>query len=167
MKRLFFIGTAAMLALSCSSDDDNDGNVSVEGTWKLTKFELTESADLNNDGNATNNLLSETNCFNNSNIVFSGDGTGTINIGSMNADIQLVNGSETEYEYTVECEEPTPSNFDYTVSDNIITIDDSAALTRSGNKLTFAIAQFTSVPVEENGEITYIPAGVYMELTKQ
>lgn len=90
MKKLF-LGAAALLALSCSSDDDG-GNVSVEGTWKLTKFELTDGIDFNNDGTASTNLRAETGCFTNSTIVFEDNDAVTFNMESIDVEPEEVEG---------------------------------------------------------------------------
>ena len=81
------------MLLSCSSDDNNDNNnVSVEGTWELTKFELTEEVDLDNDGTASADIMGQTECFNNSTLVFDADNTADFNIESLDVEIQPVEG---------------------------------------------------------------------------
>ena len=172
MKKIIFSAAAAAMLLSCNSDDNNDStNVSVEGTWELTKFELTEEVDLDNDGTASANLMDQTECFNNSTLVFDADNTADFNIESLDVEIQPVEGgTEGEYEYVVTCEGVETNTYTYTTSNNVVTVDTGTlpiALTRDGNKLTFAIPQFGSIPVEENGEITTLQTGAYLEFTKQ
>lgn len=165
MKKLF-LGAAALLALSCSSDDDG-GNVSVEGTWKLTKFELTEGIDFDNDGTASTNLRAETGCFNNSTIVFDDNDAVTFNMESIDVEPQEVEGG---FDYTVTCEGASASSGTYTVSNNAVTINtggDPVAFTRNGNKLTFAIPESITVPIEQDGEIVETEIGAYIEFTKQ
>lgn len=166
MKKLIFMGAAAMLALSCSSDDDG-GNVSVEGTWKLTKFEITEGIDFNNDGTASTNLRLETGCFNNSSVIFSDDNEVTFSMESIDVEPQEVEGG---FDYTVDCSAPNSSSGTYTVANNAVTINtggDPVAFTRNGNKLTFAIPESITVPIEQDGEIVQTELGAYIEFTKQ
>lgn len=172
MKKLLCTAVAAAMLLSCNSDDNNDNNnVSVEGTWKLTRFELTEEVDLDNDGTASADLMSQTECFNNSTLVFDADATADFNIEGFEVDIQPVEGgAEGEYEYVVTCDGVETNTYTYTTSNNLVTVDTGTlpiALTRDGNKLTFALPQFGVIPVEENGEIVTLQTGAYLEFTKQ
>jgi len=171
MKKILFTAAAAAM-LSCSSDDNNDNNnVSVEGTWELTKFELTEEVDLDNDGSASPDLMDQTDCFTNSTIVFEADNSVDFNIEGLDIEIQPVEGgAEGEYEYVITCEGVDTNTYTYTTSDNVVTVDTGTlpiALTRDGNKLTFALPQFGSVPVEQNGEVVMVQTGAYLEFTKQ
>ena len=61
MRKLFLnllAFTFLIVATSCSSDN-NDNPTQVDGTWKLTAWNVGESYDLNNDGTASSNLLDE------------------------------------------------------------------------------------------------------------
>lgn len=166
MKRSFFIGAAAMLALSCSSDDDggNLSNVAVEGTWKITKYELSRSFDLNNDGVASDNLLTETSCFSNSSLLFKTGNAVTFNFPFVDFELVQPEGSES-YEYITDCNTSDPEDYDYSVSDNVVTIAGELPLIRTGKKLAFTYP--TNIPAEENGEITSENISAYIEFTKQ
>ncbi|HEU0136543.1 MAG TPA: lipocalin family protein [Flavobacterium sp.] len=80
--RLFSFLAIATLMFACSSDDDNGGTEDVAGTYNLTAFNISEPQDLNGDGTASTNQLSETSCFNgsfvtlNANNTFTADGKG-------------------------------------------------------------------------------------------
>lgn len=155
------------MALSCSSDDDNNRKPSVEGTWKLTKFELSQGIDFNNDGTASQNIMAETDCFNNSTVVFEDNGAVTFSMQSFDADPAAVEGG---FDYTVTCNAADPSTGTYTATSNVVTIDtggDPIAFTRNGNKLTFAIPETLTVPIEQDGEIVEAEIGAYIEFTKQ
>ena len=168
MKKLFLIGAMAALGLSCSSDDDGGSNVSVEGTWKLTKFETTEGIDFNNDGTASKNLIAETGCFGSSNIVFGDSDVVIFSMQSIDAD--TATNEDGGYDYTTTCDPASPTTGTYSVSDNSVTLNAGTspiALTRSGNKLTYSIPESFNVPVEQNGEIVEVQMGAYIEFTKQ
>ncbi|WP_447637035.1 hypothetical protein [Flavobacterium microcysteis] len=167
MKRFFLMGLGAMLALSCSSDDDSDtlSNAAIEGTWKLTKYELPSSFDLNNDGTASNNLLTEVSCTSNSSLVFNAGSTVNFNFSEIYIDLEPVAGTET-YVYTTECDTFGNEAYPYTVSDNIVSIfGGELSLIRSGRKLIFTFP--LRVPIRENGEITNEYLIAYAEFTKQ
>ena len=120
--------TALVLVSACSgSDDDNNSSVELEGTWKLTAWNIGESVDLNNDGTASSNLLDEMDCYNNETIVFSSTDIATI-INTSYADIyvELEEGSETDYIFEVECELENDSF--------------TATYVRNGNTVTFTFA---------------------------
>lgn len=67
--------------MSCSSDDDGSGEqtTSLGGVWLLTELNATPATDLNNDGVASVNLLTETTCFDTTAFSFQGNNTGTVN----------------------------------------------------------------------------------------
>ncbi|MGK4566268.1 hypothetical protein [Flavobacterium sp. 3HN19-14] len=61
-------------------DDDNvstDGRAEIIGNFGLTALLTGSAQDLNNDGNSSTNLLTETNCYASSHITFNNDGTYT------------------------------------------------------------------------------------------
>jgi hypothetical protein len=156
MKKLilnFFVLTTFVFATSCSSDDDNnDSSVELEGTWKLTAWEVGETFDLNNDGELSTNILDEMDCYDNETIVF-GDGVATYMSRSY-ADIEVEFGEEgSNPVYTVECEdefENSPAA--YVRNGNSVTItetyeedgeiyEDTLVATISGNTLSFVIPE--------------------------
>lgn len=166
MKRLFFIAVGAMMVLSCSSDDDETiANAAIEGTWKLTKYEVPRGFDLNNDGTVSNNLLTEVTCTANSSLVFNGGGTVTFNFAQVYVDLDQLEGTEM-YRYTTECELIGDEDYEYTVSDNTVSIfGGEVNLIRSGRKLIFVFP--LRIPFVENGEITSEYFASYAEFTKQ
>ena len=179
MKKLFVLAAMAFLTVSCSDDDNNStGSTSIEGTWKLTTFDHNEEVDLNEDGTASADMISESGCYGNSNITFSADQVATINIEELEINLDLVVGTEDSYEYSLECVESTPEVATYSVSGNSVSVvstyiedgvteTETIVLTRSGNTLTVSIPAFTDVPVEENGEISYSFVGATLVFTKQ
>ena len=131
MKKFTFLALAAIALVSCNNDDDSS-DVSLAGTWKLTSMTTPYPWDLNNDGTAGNDIVSESGCMDNSTIVFSG-GTG------VDVKMQSVDIEGDEGDYTVTCSEPETENGTYTVSgdDVTITVDGQDIIfIKSGKKLT-------------------------------
>lgn len=101
MKNLRILAMAALAITlgSCSSDDNNDNNNSgsIEGTYELREFNTSATTDFNQDGTRSTNQMSETNCYNDSQITFRSDNTFTYEIAylSVNAD---ASSSCTSYE---------------------------------------------------------------------
>ncbi|WP_460219591.1 DUF5004 domain-containing protein [Psychroserpens sp. MEBiC05023] len=153
MKKFFlnlFILSGLVLSTACSSDDDgggSDGDATVTGTWKLTSLLTETSIDINNDGNASNDLLVESDCYQNETITFNADGSGSINTNSyLEVEAELVEGSTDEYTYSINCYiEDDVYAMDYTVNGNSVTIIDEDMFgvigTVSGNTMTVVIAE--------------------------
>lgn len=71
MKKITLLFAAAVMALSCS--DDDNAPVSLDGTWKLTHASLgmnLEDPDFNNDGIVSENFVDEQPCLGEATIVF-------------------------------------------------------------------------------------------------
>lgn len=175
MKKIALFAFAGLLSLaSCSEDDSTAVNTetSIVGTWKLTSFNMNESFDLNNDGTASTSLISESGCYNNSNIVFNSNGIAYATIEELEINLDIVVGTENTMEYTIACLPGTSQGAAYIVEGNTVTVvapgEDSLSLTKSGNTLSVSIPQMTSVPVEDtNGEVTYDFIGATLVFTKQ
>jgi hypothetical protein len=134
MKKLLLIALAPFAIVSCNNDDDNDENVSLYGTWKLTSATLPVGVDFNNDGTASTDFMAETGCFNNSTIIFTDDVASAI-VDMQSVDIlQQNNGS-----YSVTCTAAETTYAPFTESGSIVTLtsdDFSAPFSRVGNRLT-------------------------------
>lgn len=177
MKKIIALAAVALLGISCSDDDSsetNGGSTSIEGTWKLTAFTLNEGADLNNDGTASTDMISESGCYSNSSLVFSTNNVATINIEELEIDLDLVVGTEDSYEYSIDCVEATPEVAAYAVAGNTVNItvtdgedSETIPLVKSNNTLTLTIPEFVDVPIEENGNVTYSFVGASLVFTKQ
>lgn len=136
------------MVTSCSSDND-DNPIQVEGTWKLTAWNVGESYDLNNDGTASSNLLDEIDCYNNETIVFANNIATYMS--TSYADIYFESSEEGESTYTIECEQEIENSpAAYSVSGNTVTItetyeedgevyEDVIVATMNGNMLSFVI----------------------------
>lgn len=177
MKKIIALAAVALMGISCSDDDSsetNGGSTSIEGTWELTAFTLNEEADLDNDGTASTDMMAESGCYSNSNLMFSSNNVATINIEELEIDLDLVVGTEDSYEYSIDCIGATPEVAAYTVAGNTVNItvtdgedSESIPLVKSNNTLTLTIPEFVDVPVEENGNISYSFVGATLVFTKQ
>lgn len=75
MKRIiFFILLLPLIFSSCSSDDGAVQEVSILGTWTATSFITSTSFDLNGDGQESNDIIQELDCYM-SVLTFRADGT--------------------------------------------------------------------------------------------
>jgi len=172
MKKIVFTLLIASLLFSCKKDDDGDSGTSLEGTWKLTSFTTETGFDFNEDGTASNNVMSETNCYQNETVLFNGNGSGTAtNRSYADITLELVAGSTTEYEYSVTCVQETETNtFSWTQSGNTISITESGETisgTLSGSVLTIVIPSGFFVEIEEAGGTGFTTEDVTFVYTKQ
>lgn len=169
MKKLFlnlFILTGLVLTTSCSSDDDDNNNsVELEGTWRLTAWNVGESYDLNNDGTASENLLDEFDCLNNETLVFMNGIATYMSTSYLEIYVEFGEGGESDATYTIECEledEDTPAT--YTQNGNTISIlteDSTLVATLDGNTLSFVVPEGFYVEgddfeVEIEQDLTYV-----------
>lgn len=104
-------------------DDSNiDADANIFSNFGLTAFIVSEAQDLDNDGNSSTNLATETNCYANSTITFNTDGT-----------------YERDYSYSVlnlsnlslECDSMTESGTYTRIGDTIFTRNSSGSITGS------------------------------------
>ncbi len=105
--KIYSLAVIAVLVLftSCTNnDDDTNFATDVEGEWQLTSLESVNPYDFNNDGQPTNNVILETNCYLNETIVFNPDNTAVLK-GSSYTEIiaMLVPGTTDQYNYAAGC----------------------------------------------------------------
>lgn len=93
MKRLNLLLCAVVATglgfTSCSSDDDTitvNDDVQIAGTYRLTEVNTDSETDFNQDGTANLNQMNESNCYDNSEIIFNADNTFTYEIKSILVD---------------------------------------------------------------------------------
>ncbi|RYD90483.1 MAG: hypothetical protein EOP54_23920 [Sphingobacteriales bacterium] len=167
MKKLVLMAFAAVALVSCS-DDDNE-NVALTGTWKLTAFNLDEGVDLNNDGTASTSLITESGCYNNSTVVFGSGNSATFNIQELDIDYEIITGTQNSYEYSVDCLAGENETATYTVSGNNVAFTiggEPVVFIQNGNKLTATLVG-GGVPVNDNGETDFQILTGTVEFTKQ
>ncbi|MBA5628818.1 hypothetical protein [Moheibacter lacus] len=149
MKKIAFalslISTICLISCDPWEDDSyhetvqTGENVEIPGNWKLTSILLEEAFDFNGDGNATNNLMTETNCYANELMAFNADFSGVATSNSY-ANV-IVNGDTYITECVPEVEE-TPFAWAQTQTTVSLTIDTQIVnATLSGDTLTFTIPE--------------------------
>ncbi|GAA3598467.1 hypothetical protein Q4Q39_19855 [Flavivirga amylovorans] len=104
MNKLLFILCFALFITSCSSEDD--GDMSVVGTWKLTAWDVVGGFDINNDGTTNTNILDEIECENNETLTFDVNNVVASNK-TFNPDVNIAlqEGTTDKYMFNVACDE--------------------------------------------------------------
>jgi hypothetical protein len=124
--KMLMLAVAGCLSLTaCSNDDDNNGvnnntNADLTGTYRMTSWNAPMAVDLNGDGTTNTNVMTETNCYNNSMMTINQNGTYTMTYNSAG-----INGT------AIECDTET------TVG----------TWTRSGNTFTTTQTGGASLPI--------------------
>lgn len=134
---------------------DSDEEVIIPGNWKLTELNLEEPFDFNQDGTASINLMTETNCYQNELMSFLPNNTG---ISTSNSYANITVDDEN---FTVECieeTEETPFTWSQTETSFSIVVDgNTLPAILAGNKITFTIPEgFMAGSVETLQDITFI-----------
>ena len=175
MKNLFRLSCLSLFLLftSCIVNDDfDDLSTPLEGTWKLTTFNVGIALDLNGDGSSSSDIIAETNCYQNETMTFASDFTGVIASSSF-ADIEVtfVTGSTDQVEYVVDClPDVFNQNFIWSRNGNSITLDiDNITVVASisSNKFSFVIPQGFTIESPENGVLITLTQDVTLTYTKQ
>jgi hypothetical protein len=171
MKKLLTLILVAAIFVSCSSDDDN-GKVAVEGTWKMTSFKSQNAYDINGNGTISNDIMGQTNCFQNETIIFNSNNTGAeVSRSYLDIDLELVAGSTTEYEYNVQCiSENTTTAFNWIKSGNTVTVTQAGSVfagTQNGNEITFTLPNAFVIEVQQGNGTAFITQNVTVIYKKQ
>ncbi|PTX63880.1 hypothetical protein C8N46_101489 [Kordia periserrulae] len=148
MKKLILLSVLSLGLFACSSDDDVTTVDPLVGTWRMTAFEVENAYDFNGDGTASNELISETNCYQNETIQINADGTALVTSNSFLFVVaELVAGTTNEFTYTLNCEMETdifPSNWTVNGSNLSLIEDDGYTVTvtiDSDSQLSLLIPQ--------------------------
>ncbi len=173
MKKVFSLLMVAMLFAACSSDDDNgNDNVALEGTWKMTAFKSENAYDINGNGIISNDIMQQTNCYQNETIVFNANGTGAdFSTSYAEINLELVAGSTNEYQYTVDCiNESTTTAFTWSQSGNTVNFTQSGISfsgTQSGNQITFLIPNGFPIEVTQGSGTATVTEDLTIVYQKQ
>jgi hypothetical protein len=138
-----------LFIFSCSSDDEGGSeSASIVGTWNITSFQTSQSYDLNEDGESSNDLVKELDCFT-SMVTFTEAGT----FSSTTSNIEFM--AQGENDFTIDCDGTTTFSGTYEVDGNTLTTTDedgteSGAVTITKDKLT------TVVQDDDLGQVTLI-----------
>ncbi len=152
MKKFFGLLVVVIAMSGCSSDDDsNNTTTSIEGNWKMTAFNTENAYDLNGDGTASRNLMTETDCYQNETILFKADRTGVSTSNSYaEISLELVIGTTDQYEYSIEC-----------ISETEV---DAFTFTQTGDQVKLNVDGMIVNATLSNNTLTYvIPEGFFIE----
>lgn len=171
MKKLVTLILVAAFFVSCSSDDD-DNQIAIEGTWKMTAFKTQNAYDLNGDGIISNDIMGQTNCFQNETLIFNSNNTGAnMSTSYLEITLELVAGSTTEYEYNVECiSENSTTAFTWTQEGNTVVVTEAGIVLtgeQNGSEITFFIPNGYPIPVEQGGSTATITEDLTIVYQKQ
>ncbi len=171
MKKLVTLILVAAIFVSCSSDDD-DGGVAIEGTWKMTAFKTQNAYDLNGDGIISNDVMGQTNCFQNETLIFNANNTGAdMSTSRLEIELELVAGTTDEYEYSIECvSENTTTAFTWSQNGDTVIVtqaDGTLTGTQVGNEITFSLPNGYPIPVEQGGGTATITEDLTIIYQKQ
>lgn len=144
MKKVLFTALVAFAIASCS-DDDNTGNTSLKGTWKLSSIIIPTAIDLNGDGKAGNDLVKESGCMDESNITFPADTTQQAVVKMQTLEIN----EDAAGNSVATCSDPETSNSAYTVNGNSVKIN------FEGEQVTFTKAGKTLSATQDGATITF------------
>lgn len=139
-----------------NSNTNNPTATNVAGTYLLTAFNTSVPTDLNNDGRASTNQMSETSCFNSSLLVLNTNGTFTSNNKGIDIDLTVTPNAIT-------CFTDPNTTGTYTVNNNVLT----TRYTENGVVYNdvFTISGNTLTSVLNNGTIVGLTAGNPVYLT--
>lgn len=142
-----FLIAGIFLFTSCEAWEDDSYHevttpgeeVEIQGNWKLISITMSEEFDFNGDGTLSNDLMTETDCYQNELMSFNADLTG-ISTSNSYADV-IVNGTT----YITECipeTEETPFTWAQNQNNISLTIDTQIIpAILAGNTLTFVIPE--------------------------
>lgn len=173
MKKVFGLLLITLIFIGCSSDDDNgDNGVALQGDWKLTSFTSQNAYDLTGNGIISNDIMGQTNCYQNERITFNANGTGAdISTSYLIIDLELSAGSITEYEYSFDCvNENNTTAFNWTQNGNNVAISMdgySFSGVQNGTKINFTIPNGFEIPILQDGTVVWTTETLTMEYTKQ
>lgn len=155
MKKIttIFVLSTLLILSSCSSDDDNNSrsqDSNLNGTWQMTALTVDRTFDLNNDGTASTNIFTESQCYTGNYITFYEDGK--VDIFYSLADIRL----ELPDNYTFTCIDPILIEASYTIENDVILVtflNYEATANISGNTLIATFEDFFNLPYNDNGNV--------------
>jgi len=122
--------------ISCNNDDDNDNgnntNADLVGTYRMTSWNAPSAVDYDQNGTSSSNMMSESNCFNDSQMTINQDGTYMMTYN----DINIANNAAT-------CR-TTTTNGTWTRQGNSFTTTSGTGASAVNTNYTFAGANVTS-----------------------
>ncbi|HEX8268541.1 MAG TPA: lipocalin family protein [Flavobacterium sp.] len=166
MKKFLSLEPIAVLSISCSSDDNDDE--SVAGIYTLTEFSVSNPQDLNGDGVASTDMLSETVCLDDAFLQLYADNTFTAS--GEGIDISL----DSEGNPQISCMDDGNYSGTYEVSGNTVTMSytsDGEVYTDqfeiNNNSISYTVEDGAAVGVDNNGNPVFITTDITIVYTKQ
>ncbi|GAA3585360.1 hypothetical protein [Snuella lapsa] len=128
---IFYLACLLVCFSSCSSDNDDNA---LEGTWKLSAWQVNTPIDLNSDGVKSSNLLTEFGYLNDSALVIADNSNGSIFYSALNVSFNAITEGDmlTFMSTSVTDSDNVPHPFSYTKSDNTIIIDADITFNKVG-----------------------------------
>ena len=169
-KTALFLVTIVIITLtSCSSDNNDVADASIEGTWKLTSFTTTDAIDFNLDGTATTDFMAETNnCYADNTLVFKADNTVDASGSFLNIDVQIQAGTTDQLTIVTNCtNDNLVATYSWSEAGNNITVTNVGTGVLSGNTLTFTVPNGTQLTTIENNIEVVTLTDVVQVYTKQ
>ncbi len=166
--RNFFMILCVFALVACSSDDDGNIVVDIEGVWILTSLRVETAFDFNEDGTATRDLFMETPCYDGDFINFRADGT--VNIVSALTAIEVDVISSTEWEYTYECLNGFDNESTWEQNGANVTVENGSEDlmgTVSGNTLTVTVRDSFEIEMYDGMDFSYVDEDITLVYTKQ
>lgn len=145
MKKVLFTALVAFAIASCSDDDNKTSDTGLAGTWKLSSIVVPTAIDLNGDGKKTNDLVKESGCMDESNILFPTDTTKQAIVKMQN--LEITTGADGKN--TATCSAPETTNSTYTAT------EDKVKLTFDGELVTFTKTGKILSSTQEGTTITF------------
>lgn len=153
MKRILLAGLMLCTAFSCTNDEDlytPTVPFTILGSWKLISADVETPVDLNGDGTASTDLMTETGCLQNELMQFNADMATGLIISNSYLEITISGEFPENVEYSIECvQEAEESPFVYVQEGNVIVITTGEGDVIAGNLSQDQLLQFT-IP---NGQI--------------
>jgi hypothetical protein len=95
------------------------GGTGIVGNYLLTSFTSSEPTDINADGTSSNNILSETDCFNDMHLILNSNNTFVADSKGADIQIEVINNIETE---VIGCFVDTDEDGTWVLNGNILTL---------------------------------------------
>ncbi|ESU27348.1 hypothetical protein FLJC2902T_20530 [Flavobacterium limnosediminis JC2902] len=166
--KILLLVSALGLLVSCNNDDNNnsDSSSSPVGTYRMTAFTISEAQDLNGDGTASVNQMSEMDCMNESFMTLNADHTFTYD--DKGIDISFDGENE-----TIACYDDGDVTGSWSVTGNVLTLTYTFEgeevvdmYTVSGSTITMTVPDGEAVGMVE-GNPVYVAADIQAVYTKQ
>lgn len=133
----------AVLFAACSSDDDNNAEPSIVGSWTLVELNTENPIDFNNDGTADRNIMNEIPCYQ-GNASFTTDGNYLLTLSNVNAE-------EVEGAWNIDCDGSVVNSGTYVINGDQLTTNPNDPDEESGTTTIDLRGNTVSVSMDSGG----------------